>query len=171
MLSERGCVHRTSRTKWNVRACCDWCFPHSRRSRLNCLGRSRVCLLITTHAFPIDPSFTRRLYLRPLHGCVLGLHRSFCSARRPARCTHAGNRRQRNSRHHSFTPATPTVHATMMRYEPQTNKNCLRLLDEGGGLGGLDVRRFARAGSFEVEVWQGCGKGHGGSDVAVEVGG
>ena len=63
-----------------------------------------------------------------------------------------------------------TVHATMMRYEPQTNKNCLGYWTKAEDWADwtFDV---ARAGSFEVEVWQGCGKGNGGSDVAVEVGG
>lgn len=63
-----------------------------------------------------------------------------------------------------------TVHAAMMRYEPQTNKNCLGYWTKAEDWANwtFDV---ARAGSFEVEVWQGCGKGNGGSDVAVEVGG
>ncbi len=58
----------------------------------------------------------------------------------------------------------------MMRYEPQTNKNCLGYWTKAEDWADwtFDV---ARAGSFEVEVWQGCGKGNGGSDVAVEVGG
>ena len=58
----------------------------------------------------------------------------------------------------------------MMRYEPQTNKNCLGYWTKAEDWADwtFDV---SRAGSYEVEVWQGCGKGHGGSDVAVEVGG
>ncbi len=58
----------------------------------------------------------------------------------------------------------------MMRYEPQTNKNCLGYWTKAEDWADwtFDV---ARAGSYEVDVWQGCGKGHGGSDVAVEVGG
>jgi lysophospholipase L1-like esterase len=62
------------------------------------------------------------------------------------------------------------VHGTMLRYEPQTNKNCLGYWTkaEDWAEWTFDV---PRAGSFEIEVWQGCGKGQGGSDVAVDVGG
>jgi pimeloyl-ACP methyl ester carboxylesterase/lysophospholipase L1-like esterase len=63
-----------------------------------------------------------------------------------------------------------TVHATMMRYEPQTNKNCLGYWTKAEDWADWTFD-LPRAGSFEVEVWQGCGKGQGGSDVAVEVGG
>lgn len=62
------------------------------------------------------------------------------------------------------------VHGSMLRYEPAANKNCLGYWTE--------VEDWAEwtfdvpvAGSFELEVWQGCGKGHGGSDVRVEVAG
>jgi hypothetical protein len=62
------------------------------------------------------------------------------------------------------------VHGTTLRYEPQTNKNCLGFWTR--------VEDWAewsftapQSGEFEVEVWQGCGKGQGGSEVLVEVGG
>jgi len=57
-----------------------------------------------------------------------------------------------------------------MRYEPQTNKNCLGYWTKAEDWADWTFD-LPRAGSFEVEVWQGCGKGSGGSDVAVEVGG
>lgn len=62
------------------------------------------------------------------------------------------------------------VHGTMLRYEPQTNKNCLGYWTKAEDWAdwAFEIRQ---PGSFEVEVWQGCGKGNGGSDVAVEVGG
>jgi hypothetical protein len=63
-----------------------------------------------------------------------------------------------------------TTHSTVMRYEPATNKNCL-----GYWVNAADWAdwRFnvTKPATYEVEVWQGCGKGQGGSDVAVEVGG
>ena len=62
------------------------------------------------------------------------------------------------------------VHGTMLRYEPETNKNCLGYWTKAEDWADWTFE-IPRAGSFEVEVWQGCGKGHGGSDVAVEVGG
>ena len=62
------------------------------------------------------------------------------------------------------------AHAVMMRYEPATNKNCL-----GYWVNPNDWAEWqftlARPGTFEIELWQGCGKEQGGSDVAVEVGG
>lgn len=62
-----------------------------------------------------------------------------------------------------------TVHATMMRYEPQTNKNCLGYWTKAEDWAEWKFG-LVRPESFEIEVWQGCGKGQGGSDVAVEVG-
>lgn len=63
-----------------------------------------------------------------------------------------------------------TVHATMMRYEPQTNKNCLGYWTKAEDWAEWTFA-VPHAASFEVEIWQGCGKGQGGSDVAVEVDG
>src|SRR5688572_3095112 len=62
------------------------------------------------------------------------------------------------------------VHGEMLRYEPQTNKNCLGYWTRAEDWAEW---KFAveRPGVFEVEVWQGCGKGNGGSDVRVEVAG
>lgn len=62
-----------------------------------------------------------------------------------------------------------TVHGTTLRYEPEPNKNCL-----GYWTNAEDWAEWQfvlpRAGRFAVEVWQGCGKGHGGSDVVVAIG-
>jgi pimeloyl-ACP methyl ester carboxylesterase len=62
------------------------------------------------------------------------------------------------------------VHGSMLRYEPQTNKNCL-----GYWVNPEDWAEWRfhveKAGRYAVELWQGCGKGQGGSDVAVEVDG
>jgi lysophospholipase L1-like esterase len=63
-----------------------------------------------------------------------------------------------------------TTHSVMMRYEPATNKNCL-----GYWVNPADWADWTftvtRPGTFDVVVWQGCGTGQGGSDVAVEAGG
>ena len=63
-----------------------------------------------------------------------------------------------------------TTHSVMMRYEPATNKNCL-----GYWVNANDWAEWqfnvTKPGAFEVEVWQGCGKGQGGSDAEVDVGG
>lgn len=62
------------------------------------------------------------------------------------------------------------THSVMMRYEPAAVKNCM-----GYWVNAADWAEWefavSKPGTFEVEVWQGCGKGQGGSDVAVEVGG
>jgi len=63
-----------------------------------------------------------------------------------------------------------TTHSVMLRYEPATNKNCL-----GYWVNPSDWAEWefsvTQPGVFEIEVWQGCGKGQGGSDAEVEVGG
>lgn len=63
-----------------------------------------------------------------------------------------------------------TTHSTVMRYEPATNKNCLGYWVNAADWAdwNFDV---TTAGTFDVDVWQGCGKGQGGSDVAIEGGG
>ena len=63
-----------------------------------------------------------------------------------------------------------TTHSVMMRYEPATNKNCLGYWVNPSDWADWEFT-VAQPGTFEVEVWQGCGKGQGGSDVAVEVSG
>src|SRR5712672_1375741 len=53
------------------------------------------------------------------------------------------------------------THGSMLRYEPQTNKNCL-----GYWVKVEDWAEWSfhveKAGGFAVELWQGCGKGQGG---------
>lgn len=58
------------------------------------------------------------------------------------------------------------VHGTMLRYESQPHKNTLGywVNVEDYATWEVDV---TRAGRYEVEVLQGCGKGQGGSEVAV----
>ena len=63
-----------------------------------------------------------------------------------------------------------TTHSETMRYEPATNKNCL-----GYWVNPSDTASWQfdvpTAGSYDVELWQGCGRGQGGSTVRVEVAG
>lgn len=66
-------------------------------------------------------------------------------------------------------PASNAIpHAVTMRYEPATNKNCL-----GYWVNAADQAEWRFTvrdpGDYEIEVWQGCGRGQGGSDVGVEV--
>ncbi len=63
-----------------------------------------------------------------------------------------------------------TTHSVKMRYEPQTNKNCLGYWVEPGDWADWTFA-VQRPGVYEVEVWQGCGTGNGGSDVAVDIAG
>lgn len=64
---------------------------------------------------------------------------------------------------------TAAVHGTMLRYEPLPHKTTL-----GYWVNPTDWASFeftvTRPGKFTVEVLQGCGKGQGGSEVAVAVG-
>jgi arylsulfatase A-like enzyme len=62
------------------------------------------------------------------------------------------------------------IHATTMRYEPESYKNVLGYWTqvEDWAEWTFDV---SAAGVYEVEVQQGCGEGSGGADVAVEVAG
>jgi arylsulfatase A-like enzyme len=62
------------------------------------------------------------------------------------------------------------VHAQMMRYEPQPNKNVLGFWTNAADWADWEFE-VATAGAYEVEVQQGCGKGSGGAEVAVEIGG
>jgi lysophospholipase L1-like esterase len=63
-----------------------------------------------------------------------------------------------------------TVHGEMLRYEPQTNKNCLGYWTRSEDWAEWKFN-VERPGVYDLEVWQGCGKGNGGSDVRVEVAG
>jgi hypothetical protein len=62
------------------------------------------------------------------------------------------------------------THSTVMRYEPATNKNCL-----GYWVNARDAAEWQftllKPGTYDVEVWQGCGRGNGGSEVAVQTAG
>lgn len=60
------------------------------------------------------------------------------------------------------------VHAQAMRYEPEPNKNVLGYWTNIGDWADWDFK-VDNAGTFEVEVQQGCGQGSGGAEVAVEI--
>ncbi|HXI52112.1 MAG TPA: hypothetical protein VNH84_11420 [Candidatus Saccharimonadales bacterium] len=62
------------------------------------------------------------------------------------------------------------THGTHLRYEPATNKNCLGYWTQPRDWAEWEFT-VNRPGEFRVEVWQGCGKGQGGSEVMVEAGG
>lgn len=79
----------------------------------------------------------------------------------------------------SVTPATgdirlhakdARVHAQTMRYEPQPNKNVLGYWTRAADWADWEFE-VASAGTYEVEIQQGCGAGSGGAEVAVEIGG
>ena len=62
-----------------------------------------------------------------------------------------------------------TTHSLLMRYEPATNKNCLGYWANVNDWADWEFT-VTKPGTFDVELWQGCGRGQGGSDVAVEAG-
>jgi hypothetical protein len=61
-----------------------------------------------------------------------------------------------------------TTHSVMMRYEPATNKNCLGYWTNPNDTASWTFE-VTKPGVYEIELWQGCGKGQGGSTVAVRV--
>ena len=63
-----------------------------------------------------------------------------------------------------------TTHSITMRYEPAANKNCLGYWTNPNDWAEWEFT-VTRPGEFDVEVWQGCGTGNGGSEVSIEVGG
>jgi lysophospholipase L1-like esterase len=70
---------------------------------------------------------------------------------------------------------TMTLHArdaatlsVMMRYEPATNKNCLGYWTNPADQA-LWPFQVTRPGVYQIELWQGCGKGQGGSTVSISV--
>jgi hypothetical protein len=68
----------------------------------------------------------------------------------------------------SLHASNAITHSIMMRYEPATNKNCL-----GYWVNPSDIAewqfRVTRPGHYKIQLWQGCGKGQGGSEVLVDV--
>lgn len=63
-----------------------------------------------------------------------------------------------------------TVHGTMLRYEPEPEKNCLGFWTNPKDWADWKFE-VVEGGEFIIEVWQGCGRGQGGSEVRVEAGG
>ena len=66
--------------------------------------------------------------------------------------------------------SSATTHSVMMRYEPAQIKNCMGYWVNPADWADWEFK-IQKPGRFTVEVLQGCGKGQGGSDVVVEVGG
>ncbi len=60
------------------------------------------------------------------------------------------------------------THSVTMRFEPATNKNCLGYWVNPGDTAEWRFQ-VTRPGDYDIQLWQGCGKGQGGSDVLVEV--
>lgn len=72
---------------------------------------------------------------------------------------------------HSITlPARfATTHGGTLRYEPQPHKNTVGYWSNEKDTASW-MFRCDKAGVYEVDVLQGCGKGHGGSEVTLRVG-
>jgi len=69
----------------------------------------------------------------------------------------------------TLAASNAVVHGAQLRYEPATNKNCLGFWTKVEDWADWEFK-VTQPGAFDLEVWQGCGQGQGGSDVAVEVG-
>ncbi len=61
-----------------------------------------------------------------------------------------------------------TTHSVMMRYEPATNKNCLGFWTNPNDSASWTFE-VTKPGTYDIEFWQGCGKGQGGSEAAVTI--
>src|SRR6266850_8027155 len=70
----------------------------------------------------------------------------------------------------TLAASNAVTHGTQLRYEPATNKNCLGYWTKVEDWADWQFK-VTQPGTFEVELWQGCGQGQGGSEVAVEVAG
>src|SRR5688572_5951572 len=62
------------------------------------------------------------------------------------------------------------VHGEKLRYEPETNTNCLGFWTHPGDWAAWNFQ-VPRPGVYNLEVWQGCGQGNGGSEVLVTAAG
>src|SRR5215471_437598 len=60
------------------------------------------------------------------------------------------------------------THGSQLRYESAAVKNCLGYWTQVEDWAAWEFS-LSKPGSFEIEVWQGCGQGQGGSEVALEV--
>ena len=58
-----------------------------------------------------------------------------------------------------------TVHSTLMQYERKAEKRCLGYWAKPEDWASWDFR-ITKPGRFRVELTQGCGAGHGGSEVS-----
>jgi hypothetical protein len=65
--------------------------------------------------------------------------------------------------------STAQVHGKKLQYEPLEKKNTLGFWVEASDHASWSFE-VARPGRFEVHVWQGCGKGSGGSEVEISAG-
>ena len=63
-----------------------------------------------------------------------------------------------------------TVHSTLMQYERKAKKLCLGYWANPKDWASWEIP-IGKPGKFMVELTQGCGAGHGGSEVAVRIGG
>jgi pimeloyl-ACP methyl ester carboxylesterase len=70
----------------------------------------------------------------------------------------------------TLAASNAVTHGTQLRYEPAAVKNCLGYWTQADDWAEWNFN-VTKPGLFELEVWQGCGQGQGGSDVVVEVGG
>jgi hypothetical protein len=62
------------------------------------------------------------------------------------------------------------IHAQTMRYEPEPHKNVLGYWTNAADWAEWEFE-VKTSSAYEIEIQQGCGKGSGGAEVAVEVGG
>ncbi len=68
---------------------------------------------------------------------------------------------------HIHLPAsTATTFSSKMRFEPKTEKNCLGFWTEADDFAEWTFQVHA-PGTFQLQVYKGCGDGNGGSEVAV----
>jgi hypothetical protein len=70
----------------------------------------------------------------------------------------------------TLAASNAVTHGTGLRYEGATNKNCLGFWTQVEDWAEWQFN-LKKPGLFDIELWQGCGREQGGSEVALEVGG
>ena len=68
----------------------------------------------------------------------------------------------------TLSASNAVTHGTQIRYEPAPVKNCLGYWTQVEDWAEWEFS-LKQPGMFDIEVWQGCGQGQGGSEVELEV--
>lgn len=140
--------------------------------------RERVGAQMPTPNPDFDAALHRRLYIAP-DPSRLSVRKTAAATEPEWRAWRAAMNAAVRGREAVVTPASrdirlhaqdARVHAQTMRYEPEPHKNVLGYWVDPSDWAEWDLH-VPTAGRYEVEIQQGCGKGSGGAEVEIAVGG